>query len=192
MATDGPPATGSATAPATGPPIATGAPAGSDAPAGSIDELRRPLDLPAVGAGDECPVTLTQQRPDPALGFVQGDGRAGPVGLSADGVVEYVGTGTWVDQAWGGQKVLWAVDDTVAGAVLVRGQRLDGPHEVRFDDPAVAELVLAPGLDALPGGWRDYPSFTRLQAPGCYAYQVDTETDSTVIVFRAEGPTVAT
>lgn len=74
----------------------------------------------------------------------------------------------------------------------VRGQRLDGPHEVRFDDPAIVELILEPGLDALPGGWRDYPSFTRLQAPGCYAYQVDTETDSTVIVFRAEGPTVAT
>lgn len=166
-------------------------PANTVGAGGTGDGLRRPLDLPDLRAGDECPVTRTQQRPDPGLGFVQGEGSAGPVGIPADGVLGYIGPGTWVDQSWGGQKVLWAVDPAVTGDVVVRGRQLDGPHEVQFDDPAVPELVLSPDEDALPGGWRDYPSFTRLRAPGCYAYQVDTESDTIVIVFRAEGPTVA-
>ena len=34
--------------------------------------------------------------------------------------------------------------------------------------------------------WRQFPSFTRLKAPGCYAYQVDGDGFQTVIVFRAE------
>lgn len=44
--------------------------------------------------------------------------------------------------------------------------------------------------EATPIGWRDYPSHTRLQAPGCYAYQVDTRAGTTVIVFLAKGPRV--
>ncbi len=54
----------------------------------------------------------------------------------------------------------------------------------------MAELLLAPEPPVTAGGWRGYPGYTRLQAPGCYAYQVDAPSGSTVIVFRAEGPTV--
>jgi hypothetical protein len=113
-----------------------------------------------------------------------------------DGVLDYVGPGVaggtnaWSDLSWGGMKVLWAVDPAVPGDVLVRGGQLDGAHEVRFEDPAVAELVLPAGGGAGSGTWRDYPGFTRLQAPGCYGYQVDTAAGTTVIVFRAYGPFV--
>ena len=33
--------------------------------------------------------------------------------------------------------------------------------------------------------WRSFPSYTRLKAPGCYAYQVDGDGFRTIIVFRA-------
>jgi hypothetical protein len=35
------------------------------------------------------------------------------------------------------------------------------------------------------GGWRPFPSETRLLHPGCYGYQVDTPAISQVIVFNA-------
>ena len=35
------------------------------------------------------------------------------------------------------------------------------------------------------GGWREWPSYTRVQTAGCFAYQVDGMGFSTVIVFRA-------
>jgi hypothetical protein len=38
---------------------------------------------------------------------------------------------------------------------------------------------------AAPGVWHDWPSYTRLQTAGCYAYQVDSLSGSAVIVFAA-------
>ncbi len=171
---------------ATGPPIATGSSV-------SVAALHRPLQLPVIPPGQPCPVTLSQHQPDPALGMIQGLGPAGPVGLAARGALQYGAPAPYdalTDKSWGAVKVLWAVDGAVNGPVLVRGRQLDGPHRLRFNDPAVAEMLLAPKPPITPGGWRDYPGYTRLQAPGCYAYQVDAPSGSTVIVFRAEGPAV--
>ncbi|HEX3873332.1 MAG TPA: hypothetical protein VHW26_04230 [Solirubrobacteraceae bacterium] len=69
---------------------------------------------------------------------------------------------------WGAQKVLWAAAPRYAGPVLIR-------------------QLLAAGATSSgePAGWREWPSYTRLRAGGCYAYQVDGTTFSTVIVFRA-------
>jgi len=127
------------------------------------------------------------------LGVIRGTGPAGPVGLSAAGVLHYIGpaaSNAFIDKSWGGAKVLWAVDSAVNGTVLVRGRQLDGTHALRFNDPAVDELLLAPEAPASPGGWRDYPGYTRLRAPGCYGYQVDAPSGTTIIIFQAEGPTV--
>jgi hypothetical protein len=88
---------------------------------------------------------------------------------------------------WGGQKVLWAVDPSYHGVVLIRGQQLDGTESLRFGlghDPAKQlRLPRQPATSA--GGWPGYPSYTRLRAAGCYAYQIDGTTFSNVIVFRA-------
>ncbi len=171
---------------ATKSPIATGSSV-------SVAALHRPLRLPTIRPGQPCPVTLSQHQPDPDLGVVQGTGPAGPVGISARGALQYEApaqSDALTDKSWGAVKVLWAVDSAVNGPVLVRGRQLDGPNGLRFNDPAVAEMLLAVTKDAFPGGWRDYPGYARLQAPGCYAYQVDAPSGSTVIVFRAEGPAV--
>jgi hypothetical protein len=174
------------------PTSATGSPTSTGSNV-SVAALHRPLQLPTVRPGQPCPVTLSRHQPDPDLGVVQGTGPAGPIGLSAAGVMKYLGpaeSNAITDKSWGAYKVLWAVDSAVNGPVLVRGRQLDGPHGLRFNDPAVAEMLLAGTKNALPGGWRDYPGYTRLQAPGCYAYQVDAPSSSTVIIFRAEGPAV--
>lgn len=137
-------------------------------------------------------MSLEVQQPDPGLGPLWGTGPARPAGLAAGAVLDYespADSGNWIDRSWGGQKILWAVDPTVTGVVLVRGRRLDGFGELAFEDPPQADLVLnARGYEGQPGGWRDSPGFTRVRAPGCYAYQVDTATGTWSIVFIARGP----
>lgn len=151
----------------------------------------RPVDLPLVLPGGSCPVTTTTHAPDPAFGAVLGSGPAGPVGMK-EGVLSYVGptSPSWSDPWWGGQKVLWVVDPAVVGEVVVTGRQLDGPHEIAFNDPTVSRLVLAENGGAGTGSWRDYPGYTRLQAPGCYAFVVEAGGSTSVLVFRAEGPVV--
>jgi hypothetical protein len=97
---------------------------------------------------------------------------------------------------WGGNKVLWIAGPSYSGPVLIRGEQLDGPQAVGFSlggPPAYTNLQFPPGKKhGFPAGspdgyhgWRNWPSETRLQASGCYAYQVDGTTFSEVIVFRA-------
>jgi hypothetical protein len=110
----------------------------------------------------------------------------GPAGIDRAGNLGYAFSPDLTDPSWGVAKVLWAVDGTLDGPALVRGRRLDGPDEIRFQDPAVPEIVLSGnGQGDL---WRDYPGYTRLRAPGCYAHQIDTRSQSFTIVFNAVGP----
>ncbi len=102
------------------------------------------------------------------MGLVQGTGPAGPIGLSAAGALQYVSadagpgpSSVFTNKSWGGAKVLWAVDSAVDGPVLVRGRQLDGPHELRFNEPTLTELLLAPTPPITPHGWRGYPGYTR-------------------------------
>jgi len=132
-------------------------------------------------------VTTTRHQPDPHLGPIQGNGPVGPAGIGKTGSLVYNTRPELpvTDLTWGVAKVLWEVDGTLAGPVLVRGRQLDGPNELRFEDPAVPELVLPDYGRGNP--WRDYPSYTRVRAPGCYAYQIDTATRNFTVVFRAVG-----
>ncbi|WP_205801674.1 hypothetical protein [Micromonospora thermarum] len=85
--------------------------------------------------------------------------------------------------------MLWAVDPTVTGLVLIHGKRIDGPDALAFEDPAIPELRIdVDTYQGLSGGWKDYPSYTRLRAPGCYLYQIDTARGTSSIVFVARGP----
>jgi hypothetical protein len=76
---------------------------------------------------------------------------------------------------------------------LIRGRQIDGPNELRFgpgDNPST-ELQLDESNMAVigEGDWPNWPSYTRLRTPGCYAYQVDGTSFSTVITFQAQnGP----
>jgi hypothetical protein len=180
-------------------PAPTGAPTtGTPSASPSIDPyaaLRRPWAHPRVAAGAACPVTTELSRPDPGLAPLLGTAPARPAGLDAGAVLNYGAPDqrtVWVDRTWGGQKVLWAVNPTVTGPVLIRGRQLDGPGELAFEDPALPELVLNTGTyEGQPGVvWRAYPSYTRVRVPGCYAYQIDTAAGTWTVVFIARGPRV--
>jgi hypothetical protein len=115
------------------------------------------------------------------------------VGIGRNGVLSYVpprDDNAYAGSEWGGNKVLWAVAPSVNTVVLVRGRQLDGTDRVRFgkDINPEKELLLGSptrGEHRLGGGWRGFPSATRLKHAGCYGYQVDTPSTSSVIVFEA-------
>jgi hypothetical protein len=115
-------------------------------------------------AGAPCPVSTEVQQPDPRLAPLLGTGPARVAGLEPGTVLTYESpelVGNWVDRTWGGQ------------------------------DPPQPELHLNTGsYEGQSGGWRDYPSFTRVRTPGCYAYQIDTAAGTWSIVFTARGPVV--
>jgi hypothetical protein len=165
---------------------------------------QRPLHLPTLVLGMPCPTTQGHQAIAGLSDVVLGDG---PVyadffgGIHSDqvhGVVEYAdaqsfGEGT---SDWGGVKVLWFVLPPYRGPVLIRGGRLDGSSPMRFNggfdqqgpwdfsnQALLTELRFAGDLGSTP--WPSEGTYTRLQAPGCYAYQVDGLTFSYPIIFKA-------
>ncbi len=156
--------------------------------------LHRPLHVPTLAAGSSCPVSVTRPvRLDARQGTngLAGPGPAYP-SLSAPGAVEFVYPPLqqqldFYGSGWGGNKVLWWVARSYKGPVLIRGRQLDGPHLVRFDRgvPPAREIRIPPYAGAYYRiRARDRPSYTRLEAAGCYAYQIDGVGFSRVIVFQ--------
>jgi hypothetical protein len=145
-----------------------------------------PLRLPTLAPGDPCPTSrLRPTSPDFAPGL--GDGPAYPLGFTVAGELHiqlppFEPEHQWSGSSWGGQKVLWVVDPAYKGPIRIRGGRLDAAGEIRFDNGLVREITLSEE-DVV--GWRERPSFTRLRAAGCYAYQVDGRDFRSVIVFEA-------
>ena len=94
----------------------------------------------------------------------------------------------WWPTKWSGQKVLWIARTGYGGPVLIRGHRLDGPQGLGFGDGHVPSTDMRLTSSTASGsGWRGraWPSYTRLRAAGCYAWQIDGTNFTTVIVFRA-------
>jgi hypothetical protein len=145
-----------------------------------------PPELPILGQGEPCPTSP----PRPTfrdVGPELGDGPAYPVGFTNDGKLHiqlppFEPAHQWAGSSWGGQKVLWVVDPEYTGPIRIRGGRLDAEGEIRFDAELVREIKLP---EEAVVGWRERPSFTRLRAAGCYAYQVDGRGFRDVIVFEA-------
>jgi hypothetical protein len=149
--------------------------------------FRRPLHLPKLARGAACPVSTPDAGVDfSAYGVARGlgTGPAYPVGM-ASGTLNVGPAVNFGSKVWGGQKVLWFVVPSYTGPVLIRGGRLDAKGDVRFEVGNVPPKELL--LPASKGA-RDRASYTRLEAPGCYAYQVDGTSFSTIVVFRATGP----
>jgi hypothetical protein len=172
-------------------------------PDGIPAALGRPLHLPRLATGLPCPVSPARTYPAGA-GF-SSDYTAvgpGPFTLTGDGTVpvdftpaandEFLGTG------WPGMKVIWRVGPEYTGPVLLRGERLDGPGQLRFGSysgsvgqgtpPGASFQAQAypelgyPALDDTPSPVT-YPSDIRVQSPGCYGLQVDGTNFSEVITF---------
>jgi hypothetical protein len=163
-------------------------------------KLHRPLRVGVLAPSGRCPVSRVDRGFDFARYGVHrgiGPGPAYPVSKGAALRIEWPPPAAtdFSTGAWGGQRVLWLVSSAYRGPLLIRGRRLDGPEEVRFDGGTVprAELRIAAGERRgwpvgvmTDDGQRYRRSYTRLRSPGCYAYQVDGVDFSYRVVFRAE------
>jgi hypothetical protein len=76
------------------------------------------------------------------------------------------------------------VDALYGGPVLIRGHQVDGPDPLQFDHDLAPQLRFPAGERR--GQRLAHGSFTRVRAPGCYAYQVDGLGFSYTIVFEAK------
>jgi hypothetical protein len=167
---------------ATGTPVATATASGD-----SWAALRaRPVRLPTIAAGSSCPV-VPGKTVSPHFGPALGDGPLYPAGFGTEGVARLQGANQ--EGGWYFIKVLWVADPVYKGPALVRGGRIDAPGEVRFEggpDPA-RDLPLDPGTAISGGGsWPNWPTYTRVRGPGCYAYQIDGTTFTRTVVFGVE------
>ena len=145
----------------------------------------RPLRLPALAPGQSCP-RASGRIVSPSFGPALGDGPVYPVGFGTEGVFDL--TGAQEEGGWLYAKVLWVGAPNFRGPVLVRGRQLGGTGELRFErgpDPANELKLHTNGRSPDAAGWIDWPSYTRLPGPGCYAYQVDAADRSLVIPFEA-------
>ncbi len=167
----------------------------------------RPLRLPALAPGARCPVSAGRTFPrGPRMFSARFTAvGTGPVYLAPGPTVTFefppspgsIGEGS----GWSAAKVGWVVRSPYAGPMLIRGRRLDGPQELRFDRYLGEYLYGQGGPRPDPDmAYRDssdakqlrvYLGELRLRSPGCYAVQVDgsTATGAPVretIVFRAE------
>jgi hypothetical protein len=161
-----------------------------DVRAPTANPLARPLHLPKIAAGAQCPRAMGHVV-NQAFGLAVGAGPAYPV-LGARARVDFIYPAVegqeWYPSKWSGQKVLWVVDPAYDGPVLIRGRRIDAPGRLGFGRDSTPEWAMRIGghaSDSLTGGWRNFPSYTRLKDNGCYAYQVDGRDFSYTIVFLA-------
>jgi hypothetical protein len=85
---------------------------------------------------------------------------------------------------WYAFKVLW-ITDPRREATLIRDRQIDGSHQLRCDTDAGIgpQLRLARWATVSGSAWGHRPSEERIRAPGCYAFQADGKSFSTVIVF---------
>ena len=98
----------------------------------------------------------------------------------------------FIDSDWNGGRVTWVAAPTYTGPVLIRGGQLGATGSVGFGEghvPVDELQLLTPSMTSPgePSGGREWPSFTRARSAGCYAYQVDGEGFSEVIVFEVTG-----
>ena len=165
-------------------PTTTATPRGSSSAAVDWTSLATAMRMPTIGTAT-CPRSIGHVV-SKAYGIGLGDGPVYPVGVFTDGVLLVVAEGGTYRA-----KVLWVSDASYAGPVLIRGARLDGPGPVQLSAGNIQQVeqlrLLQPGAfspDEEPG-WREWPSYTVVPQPGCYAYQVDGTSFTNVIVFEA-------
>jgi hypothetical protein len=165
--------------------------------------LSRPLHLPARSSDRTCPATPGTQVDTSLFGGValgsgpvrilladRGELLQGQVNLSK--TEDALGTGH--SSAWYGIQTLWFSRPGYDGPFVVRGGAVtgSGSMEVQPGDsglaPGTGPLVVPAGPTANTSqeGYRTVPGSTWVTAPGCYAWQVDGNGFTEVIVFDAK------
>jgi hypothetical protein len=157
--------------------------------------LARPVELPSIEPGDACPTTQSTMDLEGVGPPLLGDGPIYPA-LGPDGIVT-LGfndrAGTTIDgQDWWEAKVLWVSDDPDRGIGLIRGGRIDADGDVWFYPGNLGEYVSEMRLTVeawvygprTPGGWREWNSWVYFAEPGCYAFQIDGEDFTDIVVVQ--------
>jgi hypothetical protein len=155
--------------------------------------LSRPLHFPAVSPGEGCPASRGRSIDTSFFGGTALG--SGPVRvLIADrwrdlsrGQVELGDPGV---PGWFALQTLWFSMPGYDGPFVVRAKRLgaSGPIEVQpgATGPGSGPLVVPAGPTAnTQDGYRTVPGSTWVASPGCYAWQVDGQNFSEVIVVDA-------
>ena len=152
--------------------------------------LRRSLRIPPKPAGGRCPRTTTTRRAEWGE-LLLGPGPVYAGSVNPDGIQKLIvleDRGGPV-RGWRGFKTRWVIYPSYAGPVLIRGRELGGSTPVGFgSDPTPwPELQLWPRA---PNEAAEYPRdflglATRVPRPGCYAWQLDGDHFTEVIVFQA-------
>ena len=142
------------------------------------------LDLVPLPAGAACPISPQQVAQDLSAGFGYGPAvGAGPIyalmGQMRAGALEYSARTNGGAQF----KVLWMAKPAVTGSVAIRGRQIDGPNWIGFGKAEDPESLLQWEIGS-QGGWGSLPSEIRIRAPGCYAFQADSQRGSQVITFQ--------
>ncbi|HEX8728251.1 MAG TPA: hypothetical protein VF739_06500 [Ktedonobacterales bacterium] len=169
------------------------------APAEWSNLRARPLRLPTIAPGAACPGSPGRVV-QPSFGMASGDGPAYIVGLGTDGAVQATGPGPIPNgrgsATWGAEFVMFIIAPSYQGAVLARGGQIDGQHALLFNggldqlngfDQSTTTLLSQLRLASAPAygePWPNFPAYLRMQAPGCYAIQLDGDTFSEVVVFN--------
>ena len=176
--------------------------------------IDRPLDLPQLESDEQCPVSIGDMSVVSSdHRYIFGAGGhfygTGPVYLALSwkpgNRAEAFFDLDRVPQVSNGYrlKTPWIMNPEYDGEALVRGAQIgtDVSREVLFAENSqspriTAAMILrssAPGTrilrseeEAVDAVWGFWPSSMILPAPGCYAIQIDTETDSDVVIFEAE------
>lgn len=147
---------------------------------------------PTVAHAPMCRLSLPRKI-SPALGPGLGPGPVYPI-MNSTFILEYPpSTGPFAGTGWGGEKVLWVAPRSYIGPITIRGRQIGGPAEVRFGltsrqlDPALvfkAGSTIARSRGAEQ--WRQFPTYVRLKAAGCYAFTVTGSTFTRRIYFRVK------
>lgn len=98
------------------------------------------------------------------------------------------GTGDLLTQTqyppWLALSTVWFSLPSYEGPWLVRAQRLDATGPIGMGGPQQTMIFVQAATDET-SGYRIQYAPTWVRAPGCYAYQVDGQTFTEMIVFRA-------
>jgi hypothetical protein len=151
------------------------------------------LDLPTLTAGAACPVSSQQVAHNLSAEF--GNGPAvgtGPIyalmGEMQGGALRY--RQSQYINGWASSKVLWMAKPEVRGHVLIRGKQIDSRNEgsnlIGFGMSDIPEVAMQWEIASL-SGWANLPSEVRIHGAGCYAFQVDSQQASAMIVFQVVG-----